>query len=163
MNSSIRRPVTLVAVALLGLVASVTTVLASWSAWEPSNPQVLSNYPLSGGSDLDGWIYWRWETSSNYAQIYALNQASEQLEEIYVYTAAQDRCSVVDPWDLYAYEDDLRYDSQFAYTDHLSTPPSGTSVGEYQTCGAHQYRWYAEFWGVDPPPNWQWTWEDKII
>jgi hypothetical protein len=144
-------------VLVLTSVFSARVALAYWDSW--TQPQVIFNYPLSGGSDLDGWVAWRFETTSLLAQVYGLNQASESLDEIYVYTAAQDRCSPTGSWSLYAYEDDLKYNAQVAYTDHLTTPPTGTSVGQYQNCSSyHDYRWYVETWGVDPPPNWQWTW-----
>lgn len=149
----------LLGAAMLGVALtlfSTFTARAYWDSWGGS--QVISNYALSGGSDLDGWVYWRFETSSLLAQVYGLNQASQTIDEIYVYTAAQDKCSPTAAWTLFAYEDDLQYNAQVAATDHLTTPPTGTSVGQYQSCSSyHAYRWYVETWGIDPPPNWQWT------
>lgn len=157
---NVSRPTTrLLVAASLGSILAIlftTSALAYWNSWTGS--QVISNFALSGGSDLDGWVYWRFETGSLNAQVYGLNQASAAIPEIYVYTSAQDKCAPTSAWSLFAYEDDLQYNAQVASTDHLTTPPTGTSVGQYQNCSSyHAYRWYVETWGVDPAPNWQWT------
>lgn len=139
-----------VAVALFAL-AGIQSARAYWLDW--TSQHVVSNFQLTGGSTMQGYVEYRFNTVGLQAQVFGSDTATAYLAEIYVYASATDKCSAGAGWTTWAYAEDLKYNSIYAATDATTE-----GIGNYSNCTTyHAYRWYQETWGVDPAPNWQWT------
>lgn len=153
---SVRSNVVLaLALAVSSAMIGVGAANAAWDPWG-SSWLVVNSFPLSGGSSLDGRVAHRFNTGTgNEIQIWGNNVASQQIDELYVYAAGQERCGVNDPWYTWATADNIAYNSNTVATDGSI---GGAGIGYFQiNCTGHAYKSYLEVWGVDPPPNWQWT------